>query len=489
MRNKLIFLLTVCLTLFLALQTNWSQANKTNAAEKTVHYFKLDTEVHFGMSGFVKRTIQKAKSENAAAIIIGIDTFGGRVDSALEIIEHINTAQELPVYAYVEDKAWSAGALLALGCKAIYMKSGSTIGSATPVSAGGGQAKSEALGEKYVSAIRAKFRSVAEKNNYPPNLAAAMVDNDIEVWQVTVDERTVYLTQDEIDLAKKEKKKITIGPKVTAEGKLLNLTAQQSLTYGLSKGMIENKEDLIAAIELSGAVLVTQERNWTELVAGFLTSSMISGLLMMIGLIALYTEISNPGFGWAGILGISALGLLFWGKYIVNLAEMTEFIIFAVGIVLLLLEIFVVPGFGITGIAGIAFMCIGLYLAFVPFVIPKYPWDITLFSHTLVLMLVSILGSITGFFILLHFLPSLPGMNRLVLTREQRREDGFTVATDKTNTLIGSVGKATTGLRPVGKGQFGQQLLDVMAESGFIEKGSAITIIDVKGNRILVRPV
>ncbi|MCK5241128.1 nodulation protein NfeD [bacterium] len=488
MKNRIIFLTTICFALLLALQSNWSLADKTVAAKQDVHYFKLDTEVHFGMSGFVKRVIQKAKNENAAAIIIGIDTFGGRVDSALEIIEHINAAQDLPVYAYIEDKAWSAGALLALGCKAIYMKSGSSIGSATPVSAGGGQAKTEALGEKYISAIRAKFRSVAEKNGYPPNLAAAMVDKDLEVWQVSVNDQTKYLTQDEIDLAKKEKKEVSIGPKVTAKGKLLNLTAQQSLAYGLSQAMIENKEALLQALEMPQATIVVQERNWTEFVAGFLTSSMISGLLMMIGLIALYTEISNPGFGWAGIVGITALGLLFWGKYIVNLAEMTEFMIFAVGIILLLVEIFVIPGFGITGIAGIAFMCIGLYLAFVPFVIPKYPWDFTLFTRTLVLMFVSILTSITGFLILLHFLPSLPGLNRLVLTREQRQEDGFSVATESTTALIGSVGKATTTLRPVGKGQFGQKLLDVVAESGFIEKDTSITIIDVTGNRILVRP-
>ena len=154
MKNRIVFLTTICFALLLALQSNWSLADKTVAAKQDVHYFKLDTEVHFGMSGFVKRVIQKAKNENAAAIIIGIDTFGGRVDSALEIIEHINAAQDLPVYAYIEDKAWSAGALLALGCKAIYMKSGSSIGSATPVSAGGGQAKTEALGEKYISGCR-----------------------------------------------------------------------------------------------------------------------------------------------------------------------------------------------------------------------------------------------------------------------------------------------------------------------------------------------
>ncbi|MBN1594586.1 hypothetical protein JW933_01535 [candidate division FCPU426 bacterium] len=474
--------------LLLALLANGSFLAASSTPQE-VYYFKLDTEVQYGMSGFVKRMMETAKRNNAQAVIIGIDTFGGRVDAALEIIEHIDRAKPVMVYAYVEDKAWSAGALLALGCQGIFMRSGSSIGSAMPVSGGGPQAQSEALGEKYVSAIRAKFRSVAEKNGYPPNLAAAMVDQDMEVWQVSVSGQTQYLTQDEIDLARKDKKQVTVGAQITAKGKLLNLTAQQAQAFGLARGVAENQRDLLAQAGLETAEVREEQRNWTEYAAGFLTSSMISGLLLMIGLIALYTEITHPGFGWAGITGILALGLLFWGKYIINLAEMTEFLIFLAGVVLLLIEIFVIPGFGITGITGIILMCVGLYLAFVPFVIPKQPWDFSLFTRTLVVLFTAVISSITGFLILIHFLPELPGINRLVLTRSQRQEEGFTVADQASQEMVGWQGRTTTDLRPVGKARFEAKLLDVVAESGFIPKGTLVTVIDVKGNRILVRSV
>jgi len=461
-------------------------ATEVAAASKQVYYFTLDTEVHYGMVGLVKRIITKAKAEKVRAVILGINTFGGRVDAALEIIEHIAYAQPVPVYAFVQDKAWSAGALIALGCDAIYMRSGSSIGSATPV-ASAGTGKSEALGEKYVSAIRAKFRAVAEKNGYPPNLAAAMVDKDLEVWEAVVDGSKHYLTQEEINLAERQNKKVEIGPLITAKGKLLNLTAQQAQAYGLSGSVIKDLLDLLAKLELEDASIIVQKSNWTEWIAGFLTSSMISGLLLMVGLIALYTELSNPGFGWSGAIGITALGLLFWGKYIVNLAEMTELIIFAVGVILLLLEIFVIPGFGVAGIAGIILMSVALYLAFVPFVIPRYPWDMSLLAKTLLIMLVSILGSITGFLVLLHFLPEIPGMRRLVLTHEQRKEEGFSIADSSMPEMIGWQGVTATDLHPVGKAKFKQRILDVVAESGFIQKGATVTIIDVKGNRILVR--
>lgn len=453
-----------------------------------VIYIPVNTEVQYGLSGFIKRALAEAKENQANAIILGIDTFGGRVDSALDIVNNINDSG-IPVTAYVLDKAWSAGAMIALGCKAIYMKPGSSIGSATPVSGGGPTGKTKALGEKYVSAIRAKFRSIAEKNGYPPNLAAAMVDRDMEVKEVVVGKEKRYLTDDEIDLLKNQGKKIKIGPVITEKGKLLNLTADQAVDVGLAKGLEPNMNGLLAAMGLPGAKVINEKRNWAEHFASFITGSMMSGLLLLVGLVALYTELTHPGFGWAGVIGLVCLGLLFWGKYVVNLAQMTDVVLFLIGVVLLLVEIFVIPGFGITGILGLLFMAAGLYLAFVPFVLPKMPWDFNLFYTAITILLLAGLGSVAGFLTLMHFLPELPGLKRLVLTTALKPGLAKGEKGPLHSVKVGQEGEVLSDLRPVGKARFATVIVDAVAETGYLNKGAAIKIIKIEGNRIVVREI
>ena len=477
---KLLF----CLSVLFILPGYLSGVQETT---KQVVYISANTEVNYGLTGFIKRAIKEAKQQQAEAIILGLDTFGGRVDAALEIVKHIEAAAPIPVYALVEDKAWSAGALLALSCKQISMQKGSSMGSATPVSSSGG--KSEALGEKHVSAIRAKFKSIAEKNGYPANLAAAMVDKDVAVKEVLIAGEKKYLTEEEIKKLEKENQKFKITEVVIKKDKLLNLTAKQAQQYGIARHVVDNVEDLVNKLELGEMTIDKKQKNWAEYLAGIVTSSMLSGLLLMLGFFALYTEISNPGFGWAGIVGIICLGLLFWGKYIVDLAQFTEIMLFIIGVVLIFVEIFVIPGFGIAGIAGIIILALGLYLSFVPFVIPKNTWDFSLVISSLTLILISGLASAIGFFIFLHFVPEIPGLKRLVLKKEQTKEQGYTGANKEISEMLAWQGIAKTNLRPVGKAIFGEKILDVVAESEYITKDTKIKIIDVKGNRILVRKV
>lgn len=489
--NKMLALTILMLTIIWPAVTSAAPVAETGLGSgQTVVYIPVDTEVQFGLGGFIKRAISEARANSSAAVILGIDTFGGRVDSALDIINHIESAGDIPVVAYVTDKAWSAGALIALGCDQIIMKSGSSIGSATPVAGGGPAGQTQALSEKYVSAIRAKFRSVAEKNGYPPTIAAAMVDKDIEVKQVRIDNQLEFLTNDEIELLKEQKKQYKVEKVISAKDKLLNLTAEQAVEVTIAVAVSNSINDVLAQLNLSGARVDNKQRNWSEQFASFVTGATLSGLLLMIGLMALYTEMSNPGFGWAGILGLACLGLLFWGKYIVNLAEMTEMIIFFAGVVLLLIEIFVIPGFGVTGIAGLAFMGLGLYLAFVPFVVPEAPWDFNLFFKTATIMILAVAGSITGFLVLMHFLPELPGMKRLVLTTALGQEKiPASGSESKRELAIGQQGQALSDLRPVGKAEFEQDVVDVVAETGYINKKEKIKIIKVEGNRIVVRAV
>lgn len=485
MAASLVLVMTWAWTALLEVQ---AETPSPSTSQKVI-YIPVNTEVQYGLSGFIKRAMSEAKEKQVNAIILGIDTFGGRVDSALDIVNEIDASDGIPVVAYVLDKAWSAGALIALGCNAIYMKPGSSIGSATPVASGGPTGKTEALSEKYVSAIRAKFRSIAEKNGYPANLAAAMVDKDLEVKEVVVDKQKRYLTDAEINLLKTQGKKIKIGPVITEKGKLLNLTAEQAVDVLLAKGLEPSMSDLLKAMGMPGAKVINVKRNWAEHFASFITSSMISGLLLLVGLVALYTELTHPGFGWAGVIGLLCLGLLFWGKYVVNLAQMTDLVLFLIGVVLLLVEIFVIPGFGITGIAGLLFMAAGLYLAFVPFVVPKMPWDFNIFYATVTILLLAGLGSVAGFLTLMHFLPELPGLKRLVLTTALKPGLAKGEKGPLHSLKVGQEGEVLSDLRPVGKARFAMVIVDAVAETGYLGKGTAVKIIKIEGNRIMVREV
>lgn len=459
----------------------------TQALGEDVHYIPVDTEVNYGLAGFVKRGIADAREAGAKAIILGIDTFGGRVDACLDIVNHIDSASPIPIYAFIEDKAWSAGALIALANDGIFMRKGSSIGSAAPVASQGSDTK--ALGEKHVSAIRAKFRSVAEKKGYPPNLAAAMVDKDLEVREVLVDGKKQYLTPDEIEDVKKSKSKVEVGEWISKKDKLLNLTAEQAKAYGFITAVTENTDAVLAAVKMGQANLIHVKRNWAEHSAGFVTGAMVSGLLLTIGILALYLEFQSPGFGWPGITGIICLALVFWGKYMVFLADWTEILLFSIGITLILIEIFVIPGFGFAGILGTVCVLLGIYLSFVPFIVPSQPWDYQRFQETLITILVSLTVSTVGIVTMIHYMKHIPLLNRLVLTETLEAHD--VPATPKSNIseMVGRKGVCLTDLRPVGRARFGKKIMDVETETSFIRRGRKVVVSEARNNRILVREV
>ncbi len=448
-----------------------------------VCYIPIDTEIQYGLTGFVQRALQEAKAKKVKAVVLGIDTFGGRVDATLGLIKAVDSMAPVPVYAFVEDKAWSAGALIALSCERIYMKPGSSIGSAAPVSGGGG--KSEALGEKHVSALRAKFRSVAEKNHYSPNLAAAMVDKDMAVREVYVQGQRRFLTPAEIESLANKNQTVRMGDWVIEKGKLLNLSAEQAETYGLSQDTATDLSGLLGKASLHDSNLAKAERNWAEHFAGWVTGSMLSGLLLTLGILALYLEFQSPGFGWPGITGISCLSLVFWGKYMVHLAQWNDILLFVVGIVLILLEIFVIPGFGIAGIGGVVCLLLGLYLAHVPFVVPTAPWDFQVFQDSVLTILVSLTASVVGIVLIIHHMKRIPFLNRLVLSQSLNTVPP--TASGDEEKLVGSSGVCLTDLRPVGRARFGRQIMDVVTEGDYVKKGKAVEIFEIRNNRVVVR--
>jgi len=429
----------------------------SSAAGNTAHYIVINDEISKGMAAYVEKAIENAKETEASSVIIAIDTYGGEVDAAISITNHIDSLGSIPVSAFVIDKAWSAGAMIALSCDNIYMQEGSSIGSAAPVSGGGG--KTVELGEKFVSAIRAKFTALAEKNGHPSNLAAAMVDKDIEI------------------------------SKVSEKGKLLNLTSKQAKSLKFAANVFESKEQFFESLSIPTENILIVERGPFEIFVGFLTSAMVTSLLMSLGFLLLYLEFQAPGIGWAGMGGVICLGLVFFGQYLISYAEQMDLILFGLGVLLLLIEIFALPGFGFSGIGGMACILLALYLAFVPFGVPDVPWEMQMLKETLLMILQSLVFSFIVFLILLKNIHRIPMLNSLVLSTSLPHLKIPGETAKKRVLVIGEIGETTSILRPIGKGAFNGELYDLIAEQGMIKSGKKVELVQIRDHELVVRAV
>ena len=292
----------------------------------TVYRVPVTGVIELGLAPYIERSVSEAAAAGASAIVLDIDTPGGRVDAAERIADALSDS-EVPVYSLVNRRAFSAGALIALSTSRIYMRPGSVIGAATPVDGSGKKAP-----EKIVSAMRSEMRALAEAQGLDPTVAAAMVDEDVEIEGVV------------------------------ESGKLLTLTTSEAvaLDYAVE---IEDLDALLAALGYSGADVVTSKVNWAEQLVRFFSNPIVAPFLLSLGFLGLLAEIKTPSFGMAGLAGVISLSLYFGSHLIVGLAGLEDMLIFGAGVVLLGVEALVIPGFGLFGVAGIAAVAAGLFMS------------------------------------------------------------------------------------------------------------------------------
>ena len=456
-------------------------------AQRPVYIIPIKGVIDLGLSAFIKRSLQEAEENQASAIILEIDTFGGRVDAAVEICDHLEKVKPIPTVAFIDDHAWSAGALISLACEKIIMSPGSSIGSAEPRAMSFTGGKDELTDEKTISAIRAKFKAIAEENNYPVNLALAVVDKDFEIKQVNIKDKIEILTAEELDQINQEyrPRDIQIIKTISPKDKLLNLTAGEAKEFGLTSEILNNRRAVLDYLGLSQRELIEARVTWSEALVRFLTHPLISPLLLTLGFLGILFELKIPGWGVSGTLGLLFLALFFWGHYLVGLASWTELVIFFLGIMLLLLEIFIVPGFGITGISGIILILAGIFLSLVknPLSAPKA--QLTQAFYTLSF---AIIVTFIGIILSWKFLPHTGLWRKIILSSAETKKEGFQSAADL-KSYLGKTGKSLSPLRPTGRAVIEQKTLDVITEGEFIDKDKAIKVIKVEGNKIIVKSV
>jgi len=420
--------------------THGEQVVNANGNGKLVYVIPIEREVERGLEAFLKRTTDEAIEASADHIIFEIDTPGGRVDSAGQIGELLQS-QEIPTTSFIINQALSAGSYIALNTNNIYFKPQATMGASGVITGDGNAAE-----EKAQSAWLAAMRSAAESRGRDPLYAAAMADPSIDL------------------------------PEYGApEGKYLTLGPNEALEVGYSEGTVNHRVELLEELNLANATIVETEPAFAEEVARFLTHPTVIPILLSIASLGLIVELYSPGFGVPGTMGIIALVLFFYGHIVAGLAGMEAIILLIVGIILIIAEFFI-PG-GIIGLIGVGAVIGSLFMS---------GYDM---GHMALSVSIAFIVAIVAAVVLYQRIGLDKGIFRHIILKDQTSTElGYVSAVNRLE-LIGLEGVALTTLRPSGIGKFDDEQIDIVTEGSFIERGTAIKVVKVEGVRVVVREV
>lgn len=439
------------------LTASWAQASGLDSlrvrtwAPGPVYHIDVEGLVDNGLARYIDRALTEAESREAALVVLHIDTFGGLVVAADAIRQRI---LESPVktLAFVDRNAISAGALIAYAADYIVMSPGSVMGAATVVEGGSGEAASE----KAQSAMRALMRTTAEENGRDPKIAEAMVDPTIDL------------------------------PGLAPEGQLLTLSAQEALREGVSDGIYASLETLLESINLTSAELVMHEAKQLETILRFFGSPAVQSILLLLMLGGLYFELQTPGMGFPSAIALVGALLFFAPSYALGLVESWEILVLLLGIGLIVVEVFVFPGFGVAGISGLVLTLGALFMMLVGnvgFSFPAFP-DLSHAIMTLAFSLVMLIALV----MLVGKNMSTSNAGGLVFEGVMSREEGYESQT-RVNVPIGSEGIALTSLRPSGAVQIDGTRYDALAEGDMIERSMPVVVVRVRANEVIVKEI
>jgi membrane-bound serine protease (ClpP class) len=414
-----------------------------------VYIIHVEGLIDNGLHTYIERGLQRARSNNAAGVILQIDTFGGLVDAADNIRKSL-LASELPTVAFIDLNAASAGALISIATDSIYMAPGGSIGAATVVDGSGTYAS-----EKMQSYMRGIMRATAESTNRDPQVAEAMVDESVAI------------------------------DGIITEGKLLTLSTEEAVRIGFIQGSASSIDDVMGKMGWTGLPVIDMQEVWAESVLRFLANPVVSSILMLMMLGGLYFELQTPGIGFPGIMaGIGSL-LFFAPLYIMGLAQSWEIVLFIVGVILIAIEIFVIPGFGLAGVSGISLVIFSLGVSLIGNVGLQFP-EIGQISQAIWTMAITLILGVAMIASMVRHLPENTMFNTLVLSESTDRSRGYTGA-DSHDELLGSEGVTVTALRPSGTALLNDRRIDVVSDGDFIEKGARVKVVETANLKVVVR--
>lgn len=422
--------------------------------KKLVYTFEIKEEIAPPVLRKTEKALREAEKLNADIIVIQMNTFGGMLDAA-DKIRTLLLESKIPVYVFIDNNAASAGALISIACDSIYMRKGASIGAATVVNQTG-----EVLPDKYQSYMRSMMRSTAETNGRNPEIAEAMVDPSVYIEGI-------------ID-----------------SGKVLTFTTTEAIKYGYCEGTAENIDEVLKLANIPYYELKEQKLSPIDKFIGFLINPFVSGILIMIIIGGIYFELQTPGVGFPLAASITAAILYFAPLYLEGLAANWEILVFIIGLILLAVEIFVIPGFGVAGVLGITLIIVGLTLSLVDNMGFNFEGVPTkgIVKSLLTVVISIFLGLLSSIYLGRKALTS-KLFGHLALHTVQAKEEGYSSAISEINSMIGKQGVAYTILRPSGKIMINNEVYDATAISGYIEKGEKIEVINYETSSLIVRRI
>lgn len=444
-------------------------------------------------SSYIRNKIQHARRDGVNLIFLELNSEGGIDKAADSIADLLSSVKDIKTVAYVSDRALGVSALIPLACDDIVFRQGAEIGDVRQLVTGrNGQV--DDLAPAQVVALAGRAEALAADEGHPAAVARAMVDPDSIVVRAK-DTRTgavVFVLQSQI--ATEPERYVDVEVRKQS-GQVLRLSAEEAASYGLGL-VVSGDEELKGLYGLANQTIRPEAPSWVDSLVTTLNDPFVSWVLLFVGLFMLILELKLPGIGLPAITSALAFLLFFWSHYLSGTADQLEIMLFLVGMICLALELFVFPGFGVFGMSGILLVLISVVMASHTFVWPTQEYEYRQMGRTLIRLMV-VLGAVGGGAVILgKYFPSLPIFNKLVLKPEpwDAGEDPSVKPAgldgiDSFFFLVGETGRTTTVLKPTGKARFGDLLIDVTADGFFIEADRLIEVVDVQGNKVVVKSV
>jgi len=462
------FLLSL-IVIALSITTVFAQSDTlTTDSTKTIYVFKIFREIGSTSWIHTQEAFKEAKENNASCIILHMNTYGGQVVFADSIRTKILNS-DIPVYVFIDNNAASAGALISIACDSIYMRPGANIGAATVVNQSG-----EKMPDKYQSYMRSTIRATAEAHGADTIITANDTiikwKRDPKIAEAMVDER-IYI------------------PGVIDTGKVLTFTALEAIKNGFCEGEANSVKDVVEnKLKIKNYKIIEFKPSFYDGLKGFLMNPMFQGILILIIMGGIYFELQTPGVGFPLLAAGIAAVLYFSPLYIDGIAENWEILLFVAGLVLVGLEVFVIPGFGIAGISGITLIITGLTLSMLhnnAFDFSGVSFD-DFFRALATVMTGFILSVGIGIYLSNKLFTKGP-FAKVALQATEQVDEGFIGVENSLKELVGKTGRAYTDLRPAGKIEIDEEQYDAVAETGYIEKGEEINVVRFTHGQLYVK--
>ena len=448
---------------------------------------------------FVFRKLDLAKKRNVDLVIIEIDSPGGFIDSSFNVATRLRDLDWADTVAFVPREAISGAAIVALGCDEIIMAPNALIGDAGAIFQGE-DALFRYAPEKIRSDLARRIRDLATAKGRPPGLAEAMVDMDLVVYHVKNKEtgEMALMTDPEIDSSDQPADWIEKQPIIESrEAHFLELNGKRAVELGLADGIASSREELANQLHVRGRILVL-EPTAVDTAVTILNVPLVTGLLLVIAVVALLIEASAPGIGLGGLTSGLCFAIFFWSRFLGGTADWLEVILFAAGLVFLAIELFVIPGFGVSGVSGLLLMLTSVLMASQHFIVPSTGRELETTVSSLTVIVGSGIGICVAVMAISYFRGSIPFLSWMTLQPPESKTQSVANSDGKVKPLtaavsqqfpvqVGDWGVAESPLRPAGRVKFEDDYVDVVSDGAFVNVGCQVRVIKISGNRVQVR--